>query len=71
VDKDLWFGGRAVDEARSALEEMLAGGPVTLAVFRDRLDCGRRNAQALLEHFDREGLTLRRGDERIARRRRA
>ncbi len=50
---------------------MLAAAPVTLAAFRDRLDCGRRNAQALLELFDREGLTLRRGDERVARRRRA
>ena len=45
-------------------------GRVTLAGFRDRVGCGRRNAQALLESFDREGLTLRRGDERIARRRR-
>ncbi len=71
VDKDLWFSAGAVDEARAALEAMLAGGGVTLAAFRDRLDCGRRNAQALLEYFDREGLTLRRGDERIARRRRA
>ena len=33
--------------------------------------CGRRNAQALLEYFDREGLTLRRGDVRVARRRRS
>jgi selenocysteine-specific elongation factor len=71
VDRDLWFARPAVDEARAALEQMLAAGPVTLAAFRDRLDCGRRNAQALLEYFDREGLTLRRGDERIARRRRA
>jgi len=71
VDKDLWFAARAVDDARAALEEMLAGGSVTLAAYRDRLDCGRRNAQALLEYFDREGLTLRRGDERIARRRRS
>ena len=71
VDKDLWFAGPAVDQAREALEEMLAAAPVTLAAFRDRLDCGRRNAQALLELFDREGLTLRRGDERVARRRRA
>ncbi|MBE0528059.1 MAG: SelB C-terminal domain-containing protein, partial [Thermoleophilia bacterium] len=38
---------------------------------RDAVGCGRRNAQALLELFDREGLTLRRGDVRIARRRRS
>jgi len=69
VDKDLWFAAAAVDGARTKLVAMLtAEGRVTLAGFRDRLDCGRRNAQALLEFFDREGLTLRRGDERIPRR---
>ncbi len=71
LDKELWFAAGAVDEARVQLLAMLeAGGSVTLAAFRDRIGCGRRNAQALLESFDREGLTLRRGDERIARRRR-
>ena len=70
ADKDLWFAAAAIDRARTQLLAMLtADGLVTLAGFRDRLDCGRRNAQALLELFDREGLTLRRGDERIPRRR--
>ena len=70
VDKDLWFTESAVDDARHRLEQQLAAGEVTLAGFRDELACGRRNAQALLELFDREGLTLRRGDARVARRRR-
>ena len=70
VDKDLWFTKSAVDDARHRLEQQLAAGEVTLAGFRDELACGRRNAQALLELFDREGLTLRRGDARVARRRR-
>ncbi len=71
VDKDLWFAAAAVDAARTQLLAMLAAdGRVTLAGFRDRLGCGRRSAQALLELFDGEGLTLRRGDERIPRRRR-
>ncbi len=71
LDKELWFAAGAVGEARAQLLAMLAAdGSVTLAAFRDRVGCGRRNAQALLESFDREGLTLRRGDERIARRRR-
>ncbi|MEI6726000.1 MAG: selenocysteine-specific translation elongation factor [Actinomycetes bacterium] len=71
LDRELWFVAGAVDEARSTLLAMLAAdGSVTLAAFRDRIGCGRRNAQALLESFDREGLTLRRGDERIPRRRR-
>ena len=72
VDKDLWFGSSAVDDARTVLLEQLEGaGEVTLAGFRDAAGCGRRNAQALLEYFDREGLTLRRGDVRVARRRRS
>ena len=72
VDKDLWFGSAAVDDARAVLLAQLEdAGEVTLAGFRDAAGCGRRNAQALLEYFDREGLTLRRGDVRVARRRRS
>jgi selenocysteine-specific elongation factor len=71
LDKDLWIASGAVDEARERLLALLArDGEVSLAGFRDDLGCGRRNAQALLELFDREGLTLRRGDVRVARRRR-
>jgi len=70
VDKDLWFAAGPVDEARALLSGRLeSAGRVTLAEFRDLLGCGRRNAQALLEHFDREGLTRRVGDARVARRR--
>ena len=71
VDKDLWFTRAAIDGARDVLLAQLeSAGEVTLAGFRDAAGCGRRNAQALLEYFDREGLTLRRGDVRVARRRR-
>ncbi|HWJ32071.1 MAG TPA: SelB C-terminal domain-containing protein, partial [Gaiellaceae bacterium] len=44
--------------------------PITLAAFRDALGVGRRTAQALLERYDADGLTLRRGDERLLRRKR-
>ncbi len=71
VDKDLWFTAGAVATARERLLATLgADGQVTLARFRDILGCGRRNAQALLELFDREGLTRRHGDVRVARSRR-
>ena len=71
VDKDLWFSAEAVAAARERLEAALAAeGQVTLAGFRDLLSCGRRNAQALLELFDREGLTRRQGDVRVRRARR-
>ena len=69
TEKDLWFATPAVAEARERLLAMLAGdGEVTLAGFRDALASGRRSAQSLLELFDREGLTRRRGDVRVARR---
>ncbi|MGH3001420.1 MAG: selenocysteine-specific translation elongation factor [Gaiellaceae bacterium] len=44
--------------------------PITLPAFRDALGVGRRTAQVLLERFDSDGLTVRRGDARVLRRRR-
>ncbi len=71
VKEDLWFTVGALTAARERLEEALArDGAVTLAGYRDLLQCGRRNAQALLEHFDGEGLTRRVGEQRVARRKR-
>ena len=40
-------------------------GIVTLAQARDALGTNRRAAQALLERLDRDGVTRRRGDERV------
>ena len=40
-------------------------GSVTLAGARDALGTNRRTAQALLERLDRDGVTTRRGDERL------
>ncbi|MBA3843004.1 MAG: selenocysteine-specific translation elongation factor [Actinobacteria bacterium] len=45
--------------------------PIALASFRDALGVGRRTAQLLLERYDSDGLTLRRGDVRVLRRARA
>jgi selenocysteine-specific elongation factor len=44
------------------------GGAVTLAQLRDELVTSRKFAQALLEHFDSEKVTIRRGDEHVLRR---
>ena len=44
-----------------------AAGEVTAAAFRDRLDNGRKVAIQILEHFDRHGLTVRKGDLRSVR----
>ncbi len=55
-----------------AREELLAecerAGTITLARFRDLLGTSRKTAQMLLERFDADSLTLRKGDERVLRR---
>jgi len=38
---------------------------VTVSAFRERMDCNRKCAMALLVHFDGEGLTERQGDLRV------
>ena len=64
--------GYAVSAAlySSGVELLSTLNPITLAAFRDALGVGRRTAQLLLERYDADGLTLRRGDERLLRRRR-
>jgi selenocysteine-specific elongation factor len=44
-----------------------AGGLLTAAVFRDRLDNGRKVAIQILEFFDKAGVTVRSGDVRRVR----
>ena len=59
----------AYDEAKRALVEECDGmGEIALARFRDLVGTGRRDAQLLLERFDRDGLTRRVGDRRVLRR---
>ena len=71
AEKDLWFAVAPVAGVREKLLAALAAdGQITLAGFRDLAATGRRNAQALLELFDREGLTRRQGDVRVPRGRR-
>ena len=75
--------GRAVDcgggvlldatafaRAREQIVAALEGreGPLTLAEARDLLGVSRRNAQAILEALDRQGITMRLGDGRTLRR---
>jgi selenocysteine-specific elongation factor len=55
------------ERGRALLETL---DPITIASFRDALGVGRRTAQLLLERYDADGLTLRRGDVRVLRRRR-
>jgi selenocysteine-specific elongation factor len=59
----------AYEGARDALlTECGTNGDIALARFRDLVGTGRRDAQLLLERFDRDGLTRRVGDRRVLRR---
>jgi selenocysteine-specific elongation factor len=45
-----------------------SGGELTLPGVRDELATSRKYAQALLEHLDAAGLTVRHGDRHVLRR---
>jgi selenocysteine-specific elongation factor len=63
------IGAEAYATTREALvAECQATGQITLARFRDLVGTGRRDAQLLLERFDRDGLTRRVGEGRVLRR---
>ena len=71
VTKNLHYQVDALNEIRERLIALAGrnGGVVTLAQLRDELGTSRKFAQALLEHFDSEKVTIRRGDEHVLRRR--
>jgi selenocysteine-specific elongation factor len=71
VGEDLYYPPDRLQALMSRLAQaMEAAGQLTLAEARDLLGTSRRYAQALLEHMDSEGITLRVGDARRLRRRR-
>ena len=60
------FTASAVDRARELVQGLLADrGEMGIADARDLLQSSRKYVVPLLEHFDREGVTRRRGDVRI------
>ena len=71
VGEDLYYPPGRLQALMDALASaMEAAGQMTLAEARDLLGTSRRFSQALLEHMDSEGMTLRVGDARRLRRRR-
>ena len=71
VGEDLYYAVGTLTQAMDRIAaEMEARGMITLAEVRDLFGTSRRFAQALLEHMDSEGLTLRVGDARRLRKRR-
>jgi len=71
VGEDLYYPPARLEALLERLvATMEAAGQLSLAEARDLLGTSRKYAQALLEHMDSEGLTLRVGDTRRLRRRR-
>ncbi len=71
VGEDLYYPPERLEVLMGRLiAAMEETGQLTLAEVRDLLGTSRRYAQALLEHMDSEGLTLRVGEARRLRRRR-
>jgi len=70
VSKTLHYHADVLADIRERLVELAGrhGGAVTLAQLRDELSTSRKFAQALLEHFDSEKVTIRRGDAHVLRR---
>ena len=65
VAQDLYYLADSVDNVRAVLYKYLSeNGEITAAAFRDLLGSSRKYTIALLEYFDREGITLRVGDSR-------
>ena len=67
VAHDHFFARGTVTEMAGIVADLslrLPGGEFTAAQFRDRVENGRKVAIQILEFFDRNGLTMRRGDLR-------
>src|SRR5262249_42611539 len=68
IATDLYFARNAVDAARERLVAHLSSNSeITAATYRDLLGASRKFAIALLDYFDRSGLTTRVGDARRLR----
>jgi selenocysteine-specific elongation factor len=68
VAPDYFFlHGTVAEMAAIAADAVDGDGLLTAAMFRDRLDNGRKMAILILEFFDRAGVTIRSGDVRRIR----
>jgi selenocysteine-specific elongation factor len=65
---DLWFAAEVIGEARRRLLAYFASEPtVSVIQFKELAGLARKQAVAMLEHFDQLGLTRRQGDARVLR----
>ncbi|MHB0980098.1 MAG: selenocysteine-specific translation elongation factor [Thermoleophilia bacterium] len=71
VGEDLYYATSTLEDVMGRIAaEMESRGQISLAEVRDLFTTSRKYAQALLEHMDSEGMTLRVGDARRLRKRR-
>jgi selenocysteine-specific elongation factor len=69
VSADLALLRSAVDQAREIVVNLIRSqGSITLADLRDQLQTSRKYALALLDYFDAEKVTQRKGDVRTLHR---
>jgi selenocysteine-specific elongation factor len=69
LDARVYYSAAALDELRArAVELARRSGALTLAEVRTELGTSRKYAQALLEHLDATGVTVRHGDRHVLRR---
>ena len=65
---ELWFASGVLDDARRKLTEHFASArSLTVVEFKALTGLARKQAVAMLEHFDALGLTRREGDARVLR----
>ncbi len=68
VATDLYFSKGSFESAKEQLiTRLTADGEITAGTYRDLLSASRKYAIALLDHFDRSGVTTRVGDVRKLR----
>jgi selenocysteine-specific elongation factor len=65
---ELWFDRRSVDELRTrVVERISADGPLATPEYKKLIGTTRKHAVPLMELFDADRTTLRRGDIRVLR----
>ncbi|MTI66668.1 MAG: selenocysteine-specific translation elongation factor [Firmicutes bacterium] len=65
ITNDIIFHNKAYEEAKKKVKNFITkNGSITLAEYRDQLNTSRKYAIALLEYFDQNKITNRKGDKR-------
>ena len=71
IKEDLYFLGDVMEDLRAKVRAWFeTHEEISPGDFRDITTISRKNGVALLEHFDKEQITMRVGDRRVLRGRR-